>query len=103
MSQPKLNCWEFKKCGREPGGAKVHELGVCPAATEERLEGVHGGNKAGRACWIVAGTFCKGETQGTFAQKYGNCIRCDFYQMVKEEEGPRYQLSVTIMGKMKKE
>jgi len=27
----KLNCWEFKKCGRQPGGPKVAELGVCPA------------------------------------------------------------------------
>lgn len=23
------NCWEFKKCGRETGGSKVKELGVC--------------------------------------------------------------------------
>jgi hypothetical protein len=28
----KLNCWEVKKCGREPGGVKVKELGVCPAS-----------------------------------------------------------------------
>ena len=28
-----INCWEVKKCGREPGGAKVAELGVCPAST----------------------------------------------------------------------
>ncbi|MGE5174112.1 MAG: two-CW domain-containing protein, partial [Betaproteobacteria bacterium] len=28
----KLNCWEHKKCGRQPGGHKVAELGVCPSA-----------------------------------------------------------------------
>ncbi|MFH1294085.1 MAG: two-CW domain-containing protein [Pseudomonadota bacterium] len=27
----KTNCWEHKKCGRKVGGAKVQELGVCPA------------------------------------------------------------------------
>ena len=72
----KLNCWEFKKCGREPGGVHVRELGVCPAATEGRLDAVHGGRKAGRACWVVAGTLCKGETQGTFAVKFGACEAC---------------------------
>lgn len=29
----KLNCWEFKKCGRETGGLKIKEMGVCPDAT----------------------------------------------------------------------
>ncbi|MBW1827057.1 MAG: hypothetical protein JRI78_08720 [Deltaproteobacteria bacterium] len=26
---PKVNCWEFMECGREPGGEFVDELGVC--------------------------------------------------------------------------
>lgn len=26
----KFNCWEFKQCGREPGGANS-QLGSCPA------------------------------------------------------------------------
>jgi len=38
----KLNCWEFKQCGREAGGAHVDEFGVCPATKEQRLDGVHG-------------------------------------------------------------
>ncbi len=36
----KLNCWDFKKCGRQSGGEKAHELGVCPASTEKRLKWV---------------------------------------------------------------
>src|ERR1017187_5011738 len=28
---PALNCWEFKMCGREAGGAKAPALGLCPA------------------------------------------------------------------------
>ena len=46
----KLNCWEHKKCGRQPGGHRVQELGVCPAATNTELHGAHGGtNWEGRA------------------------------------------------------
>ena len=83
----KLNCWEFKKCGREPGGENADKLGVCPAATKKRYDGLHGGDNAGRACWLVAGTMCKGKVQGTFAMKYKDCAICDFYCRVKEEEG----------------
>ncbi|MHB8843380.1 MAG: two-CW domain-containing protein [Nitrospirota bacterium] len=52
------NCWEFKRCGREAGDNKVKELGMCPVSTEQRLDGVHDGECAGRACWILAGTLC---------------------------------------------
>jgi len=51
------NCWEFKKCGRENGGSKVKEMGVCPANPHH-----------GRDCWMVAGTFCGGKVQGTNAR-----------------------------------
>lgn len=96
----KPNCWEFKKCGREPGGSKTH-LGICPASMENRLHGVHGGRQAGRACWIVAGTLCGGQAQGTFAQKYANCEKCDFYQAVKKDEGMAYILSPLLLLKVK--
>jgi len=79
----KVNCWEFKKCGREPGGSRA-ELGVCPSATMEKLNGTHGGINSGRACWVVAGTMCSGEVQGVFAKKYENCEKCDFYKLVIE-------------------
>ena len=97
----KKNCWEFKKCGREPGGAHVPELGVCPAATEGRLDAVHGGRNAGRACWVVAGTLCKGETQGTFAVKFGACEACEFYLSVREEEFPQFQFSSILLNKIR--
>ncbi len=96
----KLNCWEFKKCGREPGGAHTVDLGICPATVEERLDGVHGGSKAGRSCWVLAGTLCKGEVQGTFAQKYKNCGICDFYKSVKSEESHNFMLSALILKKL---
>jgi hypothetical protein len=93
----KLNCWEIKKCGREPDGAKVNDLGVCPVAKEERLHGLHNGKFAGRACWPVAGTFCGGVVQGTFAAKVKNCIECECYRQVVSEEGLNFQTSKEIM------
>ncbi len=98
----KLNCWEFKKCGRQPQGAKVKEMGLCPAALQQELDDVHDGTNAGRACWVVSGTFCKGEVQGTFAHKFKNCEQCDFYQLVKREEGVKFVLSATMLAKLMK-
>lgn len=86
MAQKQLNCWEFKKCGREPGGAKADELGVCPASIEKSLDGIHRGDNAGRACWIIAGTFCGGKVQGEYALKIENCADCEFFKKVIEEE-----------------
>lgn len=97
----KLNCWEFKKCGREQGGVKAVELGICPSAIETRLDGAHGGTRAGRACWVIAGTLCGGKEQGTFAHKYHNCEKCDFYQTVKKEEGSHYVYSIVLLQKIR--
>jgi hypothetical protein len=95
----KLNCWEFKKCGRQPGGNKVAELGVCPAAEAQNLDSAHDGKNAGRACWVVAGSLCGGKIQGTYAKKLLNCWRCEFMNAVKQEEEPGvYGFSHTRLG-----
>ena len=96
-----LNCWEFKKCGREPGGAKVDELGVCPATTEQRADGIHSGKNGGRACWAIAGTLCKGEVQGTYALKMLNCLKCDFYQRVVSDERWGFMSGESILKKIR--
>ncbi len=83
----KTNCWEYKRCGREAGGAKVRELGVCPAYEDQANEGLNGGSRAGRYCWKVAGTFCGGKIQGTWAVKMGSCSQCDFFRAVRAEQG----------------
>jgi hypothetical protein len=97
----KLNCWEFKKCGREEGGAKVAELGVCPAALVARADGLNSGKNGGRSCWAIAGTLCGGTVQGTFATKLPNCLKCEFYQLVGAEEGPNHVSSKEIIEKLK--
>ncbi len=93
----KQNCWEFKKCGREPRGISSKEFGVCPASIETKLHGVHDGWNAGRACWIVSGSLCDGCIQGTYAEKYGDCKKCDFYNFVKKEENSKFKLSQTLL------
>ena len=64
-----MNCWEFKKCGRQAGGLKARELGVCPAYPNN-----------GTNCARLAGTLCGGKVQGSFAAKLVGCMACDFYK-----------------------
>jgi hypothetical protein len=82
----KQNCWEIKKCGREPGGSKTAEMGVCPAALDTSNNGLNGGKNGGRICWAVAGTFCGGKVQGEFAKKSVSCMSCEVFKQIKSEE-----------------
>ena len=100
MTHTKLNCWEVKQCGREPGGNR-NDLGVCPAAREKRLHGANNGINAGRACWVIAGTVCNGTIQGTYAKKYDTCEQCDFFRLVKAEEGREYVTSLMLICRLK--
>ena len=87
MTALKQNCWEFKQCGREPGGSKAAEFGVCPAALDSATDGLLGGKHRGRICWAVMGTLCVGVPQSTFGQKRRFCMTCDFFRRVKQEQG----------------
>ncbi len=101
MPSKKLNCWEFMKCGRGPEESRARNQEPCPAAAEKRLDTVHGGRRSGRACWVVAGTYCGGTIQGTFAQKQLACQRCDFYQKVHREEGDSIQNNKSLRQRLK--
>ncbi|MDK9708565.1 MAG: protein kinase [Desulforhopalus sp.] len=87
MREQKLNCWEFKKCGREKNGRNVQEMGICPAALDDSFDGINSGINGGRICWAVAGTFCEGTTQGAFHAKRQSCVKCDFFSFVSHQEG----------------
>ena len=56
-----MNCWEFKKCGRDEKGDRAEELGVCPAFPDN-----------GKKCARITGTLCGGTVQGSFVTKLGN-------------------------------
>ena len=96
----KVNCWDHMKCGREEGGAQAQVLGVCPAASETRLHGTHGGVNGGRACWAVAGTFCKGPAQGDHAREIHTCVECGFFQLVQSQEGEGFHMSARLAEKL---
>lgn len=97
----KKNCWEIKNCGREPGGCKVDEMGICPSSTSEEFNGVNNGSNAGRFCWNIVGTLCTGKVLGTFAQKFKNCLDCNFFKLVRKEETDDFRLSAFDVNKRK--
>ncbi len=96
----KENCWDAKKCQRQPGGTKTGELGICPVATEARVDGTNGGKNAGRTCWAVAGSLCGGEIQGSYAVKMANCRECEFYKAVNAEEGSGIEKASAVIAKL---
>jgi hypothetical protein len=85
-----MNCWEFQDCGRELGGKKAKEMGVCPVAVEISVDGINNGKNGGRSCWAVAGTLCGGQQQGTYSEKLGNCLQCDFYAFVRGQQRQKF-------------
>ena len=81
----KLNCWEDRKCGEGPRSARP-----CPAVTDTSSHGINGGRNGGRLCWAVAGTLAGTDKLATCAQQ-GPCADCDFFNLVKSEEGQSFQ------------
>ena len=97
----KQNCWEFMKCGRQPGGDNTEKLGECPVAYSFITHRVHDGMNGGRCCWAVAGTFCGGQAQGTFADKLKGCASCKFFHMVNQDEGGDFMTVQQIISKIR--
>jgi len=85
--QNKQNCWEYKECGREPGGFEIEKYGICSASTSVEVDGLNDGKNGGRICWAVAGTFMDGEIAGKFAADKFSCVNCDFFKFVSDEQG----------------
>lgn len=98
MAAHKVNCWEEKRCGREPGGPRAAEFGACPAATDSTCDGINGGRNAGRLCWAVAADACSERPQGSFPDKMARCEACSFFRRVKYEEGCHFQLLKPGLG-----
>ena len=90
----KLNCWEVKKCSNL-------ERDNCPAHKEVKLNGVHGGKNGGRSCWVVPGTKCDRLVQGSFAMKLANCLKCQFYKQVQDEERGSLMQTRDMMARLK--
>lgn len=93
----KMNCWDFRRCGRTPYDGPIDEKRICPASVEKRLDGIHGGKNAGRACWAVTGTMRGGKRQGSAYQKFRDCMKCPFYRALKREEGENYHDTLRLL------
>ncbi|MDF1544676.1 MAG: hypothetical protein P1R58_06190 [bacterium] len=79
----KLNCWEYKNCGREAGGLMADALGECPVSRAMKFDGLNGGKAAGRACWMVPNSACR---LNRGRQRIPACHNCEFYKRVVREE-----------------
>lgn len=72
-----VRCWERLGCDKAE----------CPSYGKTR-------------CWAIAGTFCHGNVQGTFAQKIGDCRKCAVYQ---ESCGDEIRELVEVFNQMVKD
>jgi protein gp37 len=88
----KPNCWEITSCGRQSGGDRVDELGICPAAVDTSCDGINSGVNAGRFCWAITGTLCGSRVHDIFALKIEECLECRVLQRVADEEGEDFVL-----------
>ncbi len=82
----KINCWEFMKCGRQPGGEKTKLSGICNVSTSEKNNTTNHGKNAGRCCWQVSKTNHISTPLQSPVLKLINCLDCDFFKKVKMEE-----------------
>ncbi len=57
-------CWRELGCGQED----------CPAYGQEHAR-----------CWLIAGTFCRGEVQGKFAKKLEDCRLCPVFRKANRD------------------
>ena len=56
-----VNCWEYKKCGKEKD---------CPAHPHK-----------GTTCYAATATVCRGKIQGDYEDKIKACrTTCDYYK-----------------------
>jgi len=69
-------CWKMMQCGQEN----------CACFGREPLQ-----------CWTIAGTRCKGKVQGKFAQKFNNCMACEFYQEAADDPVVRIGIQFSHM------
>lgn len=93
----KKNCWEFKRCGKEPGGSHEHENGKCLVPLMSMYNGINDGHNGGRVCWLISGSLCGGEMQMAFSEKLKSCNTCDFYSTVTAEEGKNISMSLRAL------
>jgi hypothetical protein len=87
----KLNCWEYKSCGRQPGGLLANEYGICPVARALDLDGTNDGQAGGRVCWRVHSRMANRKADNDLPI-LTPCQKCDFYRRVLHEQADSIRL-----------
>ncbi|MCI5141605.1 MAG: hypothetical protein D3909_07730 [Candidatus Electrothrix sp. ATG1] len=77
-----VNCWEFKKCGRETGGRNLSVFGICSVPVEFGFDGVNDGKNGGRSCWIIRESACEQVMRQCCVQEIRECRQCEFFTSV---------------------
>ncbi len=75
------SCWEIRTCGREEGGFKAGELGVCIASREGM----------GHSCWVNAGFLGDCEDTRDSARRDLVCQHCEVYYLYNRGNGKEAQ------------
>ena len=92
-SSLKNNCWDYLNCNYGPNSENP-----CPVVIDETSDGVNEGKNAGRICWTVPFTLCFNKPMGRFSGKREICLACDFFKLVKDEEGDSFYLFKLAQG-----
>jgi len=69
-------CWDLHKCGEKE----------CPAYTSKELR-----------CWLVSGTHCRNEIQGTFLEKMEACLACEALRV--NMDGDSWEATLQLVNK----
>ena len=86
MSDNRMNCWEFKQCGREPGGRNVEKYGRCSVPVSVEHNGMNNGKNGGRSCWILREAACEKIMRACRVDEIKECRQCRFHIHVKKSE-----------------
>ncbi|XCN75156.1 MAG: two-CW domain-containing protein [Candidatus Electrothrix aestuarii] len=86
MSDNRMNCWEFKQCGREPGGSNIEKYGSCSVPVSVEHNGINNGKNGGRSCWILREAACEKIMRACRVDEIKECRQCRFHIHVKKSE-----------------
>jgi signal transduction histidine kinase len=87
------NCWEYVQCNFGPGSQHP-----CPVVKNKTSNGVNRGKNAGRICWTVPNTPCFIDPTHKYTVKREYCLSCDFFSLVRDEEGDNFKLLKLAQG-----
>ncbi|MCI5219061.1 MAG: hypothetical protein D3914_07680 [Candidatus Electrothrix sp. LOE2] len=94
MNENRINCWEFKKCGREPGGRNIEKYGCCSVPVSIEYDGMNNGKNGGRSCWILRESACEKIMRACRVDEIKECRQCHFHTYVRKTE--RFSHKVTL-------